>query len=154
MAKYRRLSRTMALQTLTALLLRNEQNEPAEVQKCFDYIKKEFAPELAQKDEFAKALIDGVLAYRNELDEKIVAFAPEWPVEKLSSIERLVLELGSFELIHHLDTPLAVVINEWVDIAKEFGDETAGKFINGVLSSIARAVRSQEKPAKQSVASV
>lgn len=147
MAKYRRLSRMIALQTLTALLLRNElqQGNADKIEECFSYVKKEFAPELQHQDDFAKSLVHETLERQHELDTKIVEFAPEWPIEKLSPVERVILELGACELVFHPETPLPVIINEWVDIAKEFGDDTAGKFVNGVLSNLGNDVRTEEK---------
>ncbi len=144
MAKYRRISRKTALQTLTALLLRGEEDSQT-TQEVFEYIKQEFSPELGDQYEFALSLVMGVVQHRLELDDLITERAPEWPLEKLSPVERVILELGSYELLFEKETPLAVIINEWVDLAKEFGDETAGKFTNGVLSAIGNDARPQEK---------
>ena len=144
MAKYRHIARMVALQTLTALLVR-EKDDVKKAEEVFEYIKQEFSPELGQKDEFSRSLVLGVLKNRSDLDTEIKNRAPEWPLEKLSPIERSLLELGCYELLFEKETPLAVIINEWVDLAKEFGDETAGKFVNGVLSSFGDAVRSKKR---------
>ncbi|MBI5414206.1 transcription antitermination factor NusB [Candidatus Peregrinibacteria bacterium] len=155
MAQYRRLCRIAAMQTLTALLLRGESDE-GKAKTCFLQVKEDFAPELGNKDEFSREIMNGVLKNREGLDQQIYELAPEWPIEKLSTVERVILEAGAFELLQYADTPLAVIINEWVDIAKEFGDETAGKFINGVLSNLAHQSRKEGRgtpPSKKNLSS-
>lgn len=142
MARYRHIARTVALQTLVSLLLRDESSDEG-AEKVFAHVKREFAPELRRQDDFARELVKGVLDRRAVIDPKIQEFAPEWPLEKLSAVERVILEVGVFELMFHLQTPLGVIANEWVELAKEFGDETAGKFVNGVLSTLGHSVRGE-----------
>lgn len=144
MPALRRLARIIALQTVTALLVR-EKEDAEEIMKYLAYIREEFAPDIDQKDPFSSHLVQDTIAHRKEIDAKIIEFAPEWPIDKLSPLERAMLEIGTMELMFDTDTPLPVIINEWVDIAKEFGDKTAGKFINGVLSNLGHAVRPDEK---------
>jgi N utilization substance protein B len=129
--KQRHLARQAALQVLTSLLLHADEEE-----KLISYVHKEFAERLADTV-FLQELVGGVRQNQEKIDEVIVEFAPEWPVAKLDPVERSILELGIFELLY-TQIPAPVVINEAVDLAKEFGDDTAGKFINGVLSSVAR----------------
>jgi len=136
--KHRHLSRQAALQILTSLLLNTEQ-DAAEVIK---YIIKEFAPQI-NNPKLIEELVRGVLEHREQIDIKIFELAPQFPVEKLDPVERVILEIAIFEILHY-DTPTAVAINEAVDLAKEFGDNTAGKFINGVLSSVASEVKNNE----------
>lgn len=129
--KQRHLSRQAALQALTSLLLQGDEEE-----KVIDYVHKEFAERLTDIS-FLQELVHSVRKYQKEIDIILENFASEWPVEKLDPVERSVLEIGIFELVY-TQTPAPVIINEAVDLAKEFGDDTAGKFINGVLSSVAR----------------
>ncbi len=129
--KHRHIARQAALQVLTSLLLNDENPK-----KLVSFVHKEFAAQLSNTD-FLEELVHGVLENRKNIDEKIQEFAPEWPIDKLDPVERSILEIGSYEIIHS-DTPGPVIINEAVDLAKEFGDDTAGKFINGVLSSVGR----------------
>lgn len=114
-------------------------------ERIFSYIVEEFAPELEIEDAFARKIFFGVVKTRSALDATLQEFAPKWPIEKLSSIERVALEVGAFELLEMPETPTAVILNEAVEIAKTFGDETAGKFINGVLSGLAKKVRAGKK---------
>ncbi len=129
--KHRHLARQAALQILASLLL-----NPIEPKEVIGFVHKEFAPRLKKAD-FLESIVFGVLKHQEELDKRIAHFAPSWPIEKLDPVERSILEMGCFEICQS-DTPAPVIINEAVDLAKEFGDDTAGKFINGVLSSIAR----------------
>lgn len=133
--KHRHLARQASLQALVSLLLHSEDPENA-----VDFVHQQFAPQI-NNITFTKNLVLGVLENQKEIDEKIQKFAPEWPIEKLDPVERTVLEIGVYEL-SYTDTPAAVIINEAVDLAKEFGDDTAGRFINGVLSSISKSLSS------------
>lgn len=85
---------------------------------------------------YAEKTLKGVLQYRNDIRKKIQEFAPEWPIEKIAPVDRAILELGSFEMLYSEDVPPLVAINEAIEIAKDFGDSNASKFVNGVLSGI------------------
>lgn len=86
---------------------------------------------------FAKALLANVVAHEAESIELITKNAPEWPFKDLPFIEQAILKIGVTELVHPLhDVPAAVAINEAIELAKEYGSDNSGKFINGVLSSI------------------
>lgn len=129
--KGRHLARQAALQALTSLLLHKE-----EVEVVLEFVHKEFASEL-NNPKFFQELVRGVHEFRSEIDEEIAIFAPQWPIEKLDPVERSILELATFEILK-TNTPAPIVINEAVDLAKEFGDDTAGKFVNGVMSSLSK----------------
>jgi transcription antitermination protein NusB len=101
------------------------------------------APEALQ---FAADLLDGVTANRTEIDDSIRQYAPAFPLEDLSPVDRNVLRLAIYEVL--FDTrraPLRVAINEAVDIAKGYGSESSGRFVNGVLGAVAlQAARQQD----------
>jgi len=86
---------------------------------------------------FAQSLLKGVLAKEGEVREAVSAHAPEWPIDRMDPISRAILLLGAFELLFGNDAPQAVVMNEAIEIAKEYGTEESGKFVNGVLNAIA-----------------
>ncbi|MDP6561804.1 MAG: transcription antitermination factor NusB [Candidatus Peribacteraceae bacterium] len=88
-------------------------------------------------EEFCLVLLEGVTTMENELRAEIEKHAPEWEFDKMDPIARPVLLIGAFELLHADDAPPAVVMNEGIDIAKEYGTEETGKFVNGVLNAIA-----------------
>ena len=85
---------------------------------------------------FIKSLINGIIDNIKKIDEIIAEYAPEWPIEKITIIDRNVLRLGVYELKFNDNIPAKVAINEAIELAKTFGGEKSGKFINGVLGSI------------------
>ena len=85
---------------------------------------------------YAKDLMEGVTRRRGEIDEVIHKFAPAWPVTQLPAVDRNILRLALFELRFSLDVPSKVAINEAVEMAKTFGSDTSGRFVNGVLGSV------------------
>lgn len=88
--------------------------------------------------DFARELIEGVLAKRDEIDRTIADAAPAWPVDQLAAIDRNILRLAIREMLGDNGTPVSVVINEAVELAKSFGSEKSASFVNGVLGTIAR----------------
>lgn len=99
-----------------------------------------------QKD-FIEFLFNGVIKKREIVDKMIEKAAPEWPLSQINLIDRNVLRLGIFELIFgdHKTVPPKVAINEAIEIAKAFGSDSSGRFINGVLGTIYREFKKTEK---------
>jgi N utilization substance protein B len=96
---------------------------------------EQFAPGMDDQV-FTRELIKGVAEHLPEIDEIIVRTAPEWPLDQISSVDRSVLRLGIYELEFLKEVPPKVAINEAVELAKTFGGETSGKFVNGVLGTL------------------
>ena len=94
---------------------------------------------------FARELVDGVGTHQVELDTLIGRYAPEWPVEQIALIDRNILRLAIFEILLRNDTPVKVAINEAVELAKEFGSDSSGRFVNGVLGSLVASEPSASK---------
>ena len=86
--------------------------------------------------EFAREVVQGVLANREELDNIIVAMAPSWPLKQMAVVDRNILRFAIYEMIKWRKSPHKVAINEAVELAKRFGSENSQKFVNGVLGSI------------------
>jgi len=86
-------------------------------------------------EQFARELLDGALAHRETLDALIEHFAPEWPIEQMSLVDCNILRIAAYEILYQ-GTPNKVAINEAVDMAKTFGSESSGRFVNGVLGSL------------------
>lgn len=86
--------------------------------------------------EFARELVLGVEAYREELDRLIHQYAPEWPVAQIAIVDRNILRIAIYEILFCDDTPTKVAINEAVELAKEFGSDSSGRFVNGVLGTL------------------
>ena len=112
------------------------------------------SPELPDElRSFASELVSGVTARRAELDERIHACAPEFPVEALAAVDRNVLRIALFEL-ERGDVPMKATVNEAVELAKEFGADASPRFINGVLASAIVRYHSEIGANKQDVADV
>lgn len=90
---------------------------------------------------FAWELVDGVWSHTAALDEAIARFSHNWRVDRLGRIELTILRLALYELLWRDDVPPKVAINEALELAREFGDERARAFLNGILDAAARAPR-------------
>lgn len=88
--------------------------------------------------EFARQIVFGVIPLRQRLDAVIARFAPEWPLEQIAAIDRNILRMATWEFAVQKITPVSVAINEAVELAKCFGSDSAPRFINGVLGSLAQ----------------
>lgn len=86
---------------------------------------------------YAREIVDGVDDHREEIDELITTYAQGWTLERMPNIDRALLRLASWELLHNADVPAAVAIDEAVELAKELSTEDSGRFVNGVLGRIA-----------------
>jgi transcription antitermination protein NusB len=86
--------------------------------------------------EFSRSIIFGVYPLINELDAQVSKYAPEWPVDQVAIIDRNILRIALWELLFCPETPLKVVINEAVELAKMFGSDSTPRFVNGVLGSL------------------
>ena len=131
MARKRHLSRIAVMQ----VLFERDQHEGVDVLQA---LAKNVGELGGADEEFCKVLLEGVMSMEDELRAEIEKHAPEWEFEKMDPIARPVLLIGAFELLHADDAPPAVVMNEGIDIAKEYGTEETGKFVNGVLNAIAK----------------
>lgn len=135
----RHLSRSIALQTLYEWDFNG--SEDFHLNEILERNIEEFGPGI-EDDQFVRDIIEGVLENRKKIDEIIAKTAPEWPLEQINLIDRNVLRLGIFELLYgkREEVPPKVAINEAIELAKSFGGETSGKFVNGVLGTIYRAI--------------
>jgi N utilization substance protein B len=141
----RHLARAIALQSLYEWDFHGFAQDPNEI---VARNLEEFAPQLDEK-EFAMKLVKGVADHRDDIDATISKFAPDWPIAKITVVDRNVLRIGTFELTSDPEIPSKVAINEAIELAKTFGGESSGKFVNGVLGAVFRdqAARGIEKPA-------
>lgn len=88
---------------------------------------------------FVKDLVLGTIEHAEESDDRIKPLLEGWTIERLPTIDRLLLRMAAFELRHRPETPRPVIINEAVELAKRFSTEDSGRFVNGVLSALVRA---------------
>lgn len=131
----RHLSRSIVLQILFDLDFNKEKN--ADVKEAARYAIDNFGAGIDNTD-FIKDLTNGILKKKEELDEVIQKAAPEWPIDQIAAVDRNVLRIGLYELLFEdrKEVPPKVAINEAIELAKSFGGETSGKFVNGVLGTI------------------
>ncbi|MDP8910043.1 MAG: transcription antitermination factor NusB [Chloroflexota bacterium] len=87
--------------------------------------------------DYALTLARGVAAHQAEIDPRIAEAAPAFPLPQVANVDRNVLRLAIYELLHQPDVPLKAAINEAVELAKRFGGESSGRFVNGVLGTVA-----------------
>lgn len=96
------------------------------------------APDLGGEEAFARRLLQITLEHRGDADALLTRYSPDWPVERMLSTDRNILRLAVCELLYDRETPPAVVISEAVEMAKRYGDENSGRFVNGILGELLR----------------
>jgi len=129
--KPRTRARSLALQVLYEVDMAN--HPPGEVFK----IRLEEFPLTEELTEFARQIIFGILPLTQELDQLIAKYAPDWPLDQIAAIDRNILRMALWEFAIQGETPIKVAINEAVELAKHYGSDSAPRFINGVLGSLA-----------------
>lgn len=141
MASNRHLGRIVALQTLYEYELRHEVGDTSvDVDETLARNLDKYKSSVDDVD-FVRQLVTGVTARVSELDETLRPLAPEWPIDQIARIDRAVLRLGLYELLFSdAGVPPKVVINEAVELAKAFGSDNSGKFVNGVLGMAYRTL--------------
>ena len=138
MASNRHLGRIIALQTLYEQEFRLDCQDAS-----FDLdavLKRNISryEEMVEDRAFIESLVHGVDAKRAELNDILQPVAPEWPIDQIARMDRVILHIGAYELLFGTDVPPKVVINEAVELSKGFGGENSSKFVNGVLGTVLR----------------
>ncbi|MFY9461575.1 MAG: transcription antitermination factor NusB [Candidatus Sungiibacteriota bacterium] len=135
----RHLARSIAMQTLYEWDFNNQ--DDGKLEAIMNKNIAEFGPGL-EDTEFVKNLVNGVIKHRKEIDAIIEKAAPEWPIHQIAAVDRNVLRLGLYELLFGKrdEVPPKVAINESIELAKSFGGESSGRFVNGVLGTVYREI--------------
>jgi N utilization substance protein B len=143
----RHLSRSIVLQSLFEWDL-NAIDRKAVIE-VLDRNIEEFAPNKTDRP-FMERLLDGILSKQPELDLVIEKAAPEWPIDRISPVDRNILRLGLFELLFadRKEVPAKVAINEAIELAKQFGGDNSSRFVNGVLGAVYKEIG---EPGKEEV---
>jgi N utilization substance protein B len=150
MASNRHLGRIIALQTLYEQELREDAGDKGfDVNEVLDRNIERYKDMLDDVD-FIKKLVTGVSKQAASLDKTLQPVAPEWPIDQIARMDRIVLRIGLYELENEDDVPPKVVINEAVELAKAFGGDNSSKFVNGVLGTLLR--QREEKTAAPATA--
>ena len=138
MASNRHLGRIIALQTLYEQDFRRDAGDNDFVLSEVLARNIERYKDMVDDVAFIKQLVNGVAKSEKELDAQLQPVAPEWPIDQIARMDRVILRIGLYELTQESDVPPKVVINEAVELAKAFGGENSSKFINGVLGTVLR----------------
>lgn len=148
MASNRHLGRIIALQTLYEAEFRREAGDnDLDTDEVLARNIGRYR-EMVDDVSFIEQLVEGVATQSAELDIQLQPVAPEWPIDQIARMDRIVLRIGLYELKNEADVPPKVVINEAVELAKAFGGENSSKFINGVLGTLLREQEAKPEVAK------
>jgi len=139
----RHLARTVAMQSLYEWDFNGKKQ--GELSLITQKNLTNLAPGLAELD-FVVKLVQGVEKKISEIDNAIQGYAPEWPLDQITTVDRNVLRIGIYELTLDASIPPKVAINEAIELAKSFGGSSSGKFVNGVLGSIYNDMVEQKHP--------
>lgn len=147
----RHLSRSVVLQTLFEWDFLPREKKIDELGAIFDRDLEEFAPGL-DDNSFALSLLENISKNKQVLDDIIIKAAPEWPIDKIAVVDRNVLRIGLAELLFgdRKEVPPKVAINEAIELAKTFGSESSGRFVNGVLGAVYKEIG---EPGKDDISS-
>ncbi len=150
----RHLSRSVVLQSLFEWDFRDCHDN--QIKEIISRNSKEFAPGMGDIS-FIENLIENIISKKPDLDKIITKAAPDWPIDKISIIDRNVLRIGLYELLFsdREEVPAKVAINEAIELAKSFGGENSGKFVNGVLGTVYKELgepgKDTAKPKKKKI---
>ncbi len=135
----RHLSRSIAMQSLYEWDFFDQKED---LKKIVEKNIKEFGPGLENNDGFVWQLVTGVIQYLKEINSIIEKAAPQWPIDQINIVDRNILRLGLYELLFgdKEAVPPKVAINEAIELAKGFGGESSGRFINGVLGTVFKEI--------------
>ena len=132
----RKRDRAMILQTLYAL----EVGKDFRMEAAEEFWKSRGLSKSGSR-EFISQTVSGVLAHRKEIDRRIEKCSQHWSLPRMAAVERSILRIATYELLYTPETPVQVVINEAVELAKTFGGQDSSGFVNGILDQVARSVR-------------
>lgn len=146
----RRLAREIVVQSLYQLEMNEEATSEDAVTMIIDEVNGENeieanATDVSRIDEHARELVQQVSEKKAVIDDMLQDYLTGWQVDRLSRVDRQILRLACFELVYRDDVPPKAVINEAIELAKHFGTEESGKFVNGVLGRLLQAL-DQLKP--------
>ncbi len=139
----RHIARSIVLQTLYEIDFRKNNSAAKEI---LERNVKEFG-EGINEGNFMEKLLLGVIERRPQIDKIIEKSAPEWPLEQITIVDRNILRIGIYELLFSdkNEVPPKVAINEAIELAKSYGGESSGRFVNGVLGTIFREMEKAQE---------
>lgn len=138
----RHIARSIALQTLFEWDFRGKESK--QLPTIMEHNLSEFGDGLKEKD-FSLKLVNGVIDKLPKIDGIISEYAPDWPIDQITTVDRNILRLGMYELVFAKEVPPKVAINEAIELAKSYGGHSSGKFVNGVLGSVFKNMESSRQ---------
>jgi len=139
----RHLARSIVMQTLYQWDFRG--NPTSTIPAIIDQNMEEFGVGLEDTKDFIKKTVDGVIENQKEIDGDMVEYAPHWPLEQMTLIDRNILRLGIYELkFNNEEIPPKVAINEAIELAKTYGGPSSGKFVNGILGAMYKKMENKQ----------
>lgn len=123
---------------MTAVLPRHARRRAIELLHAADVAGADARDDLGEEGDEVRALVEGVAANREEIDAIIRGAAEHWTLERMPVVDRNVLRLGIYELLHRPEVPTGAVVDEAVSLAKLLSTEDSGRFVNGILGRVAR----------------
>lgn len=136
----RRLARELALQSLYQMRM-NEVGSEQAIAMVIDEAEQDNEAELKVGEDriepqYVRELVEGTESHRERIDSLLNDYLKGWKIDRLSKVDREVLRLGVYEMVYRDDVPPKVVVNEAIELAKQFGTEESGRFVNGVLGKM------------------
>lgn len=130
----RHLARSLAMQILYQWDFKGRPSAglPAITEAVF----AEFGSGIEKEKEYVEKTVEGVVEHVDEIDKIIATYAPNWPMEQISYVDRNILRIGIYEIKFNEEIPAKVAINEAIEVAKTYGGPASGKFTNGILGAI------------------
>ena len=130
--------RTRARELALQFLYQIDVQGPEQREAFDEFLDAELAgkPGASDAKKFARELLDGVLAHRDEIDDLLRKAATNWELQRMARVDRNALRIGCYELLHAEDIPMKVAINEAIELSKRFSTESSGAFVNGILDRI------------------
>jgi len=152
MASNRHLGRIVALQSLYEYEFRQQSNDDSlDIDEILARNLDRYETAIEDKD-FVDSLVKNVIKIKEELDAIIAPIAPDWPIDQIARVDRNILRIGVYELLHQAKVvPPKVAINEAVELAKAFGSDNSSKFVNGVLGTAYRTLVEDKTDASATV---
>jgi len=139
----RHLARSIVMQTLYQWDFRGKPT--AVIPAIVDQNMVEFGVGLESEEKYVRETIDGILKNIKKIDKIIIKYAPNWPFGQMALVDRNILRIGIYELEFNDQIPAKVAINEAIEVAKTYGGQSSGKFVNGILGSIYNDLQKKEE---------
>jgi transcription antitermination protein NusB len=144
----RRIAREIALQCLYQMEL-NPINVDNALQIVLEEARKENETQLEMPEEpwelqYIHAILNGIASNRIDLDQRLDAIMEEWTIERLSRVDKHVLRMAAYEMLHEQGVPRKAAMNEAIELAKRYGTEQSGKFVNGILGKLFQQLEGTE----------